>query len=293
MRRIIMSFSVFSYTASDLSLLPRRTDESNKGTYGRVLCVCGSVGMCGAAYLAAKAAYRSGAGLVRILTVRENLIPLQTALPEAIVTTYESDAPDTKTILDSLDWADVIVIGCGIGDGNTSRSVLSTVLRSTDKPRVIDADALNIISKNGALKKYLRGAIITPHPLEMSRLCGLSVEQIMEDTPTVAQDFAKRYGTVCLIKRHKTVISDGGDKIYVNDSGNSGMATAGSGDVLSGIIGGILAQDRDGSLGTMRGACLGAYIHGLCGDAAARRLGEYSMMASDMTDALPAVLKDI
>lgn len=274
-------------------MMPQRSDESNKGDYGKLLCVCGSVGMCGAAYLSAKAAYRTGAGLVRILTVRENLVPLQTALPEAIISVYDADDPDPHTVTDAAEWADAIVIGCGLGRSIGSRRITSQILKGSDKPKVIDADALNMISANPVLKKYLKETVITPHPLEMSRLTGISSDDILKSADRVAYDFAKKYGAICLLKKHETVVSDGSDALYVNKSGNNGMATAGSGDVLSGIIGGILAQNKDRSLSMKDAAALGAYIHGLAGDAAADRLGKYSMMACDIIDHISCVLKEI
>lgn len=285
--------TVFSYNKDNLSLMPKRTDESNKGTYGRLLCVCGSVGMCGAAYLAAKAAYRTGAGLVEILTVKENLIPLQGSLPEAIISVYDGNDPDLDAVLTSVERADAIVIGCGLGRSDGARKILGTVLRNTETPCVLDADALNIISANQALKKYLKGKIITPHPAEFSRLTGISTEEILKNAETLSLDFAQKHSTVCLIKRHETVVSDGSERVYVNKSGNSGMATAGSGDVLAGIIGGILAQNKNSDLSLFEAACLGTYIHGLCGDIAAEALGEYSLMASDIIDSLRKVLKSI
>ncbi len=290
-RRPFMSFDVYSYTKDELQKMPQRRDASHKGDYGRLLCICGSRGMCGAAYLSAKAAYRTGAGLVRILTVRENLVPLQTILPEAIVTVYDGEIPDRHTIAEALKWADATVIGCGLGKAAASRQVLSTALRLSDKPTLIDADGLNIISENSALKKYLCGKIITPHLLELSRLSGLSVSDIDKDREKAAYEFSKKHETVCVLKSHCTCVSDGSDKIYVNSSGNNGMATAGSGDVLSGIIGGILAQNKDLSLSMTEAAALGVYIHGLAGDIAAEAVGKYSLMASDIIDALPRVLK--
>lgn len=285
------NFSTFSYTQRDLSLLPARPQESNKATFGRVLCVCGSRGMCGAAYLAAKAAYRVGAGLVRILTVRENLPVLQTLLPEAIVTVYDGEMPEADIIAEAEAWADVLVIGCGLGVSRASRSLLSTILRISKKQKVLDADALNLLSRNPSLLKYAKGAIITPHPLEMSRLCKWDVEKILSDTACAAHELAKKHGLICVLKTHKTVVSDGGERIFVNTSGNSGMATGGSGDVLAGIVGGILAQARNTSLTPFEAACLSVYVHGLCGDVAASKLGEYSLMASDIIDALPTVTK--
>ena len=286
-------YTVFSYNKEDLLIMPKRTDESNKGTYGKLLCVCGSVGMCGAAYLSAKAAYRTGAGLVEILTVKENLIPLQTALPEAIVSIYDKDTPDLDAVMNAAERADAIVVGCGLGRTEVARKILGAVLRNTEKPCVVDADALNIIASNPTLKKYLKGKIITPHPAEFSRLTGFETDEILKNTESLSLSFAKKYGSVCLIKRHETVVSDGTEKIYVNKSGNSGMATAGSGDVLAGIIGGILVQNKNSNLTAFEITCLGAYIHGLCGDIAAGSLGEYSLMASDIIDSLPKVLKSI
>ena len=279
-----MDFSVMDWQVDELRRLPRRPQESNKGTFGRVLCVCGSVGMCGAAYFAAKAAYRVGAGLVRILTVEENRPILQTLLPEAIVTVYDADEPDLALVEEAAAWADVLVIGCGLGLSRTSRTLLAHLLRYSEKPKVLDADALNLLSRNPSLMKYIRGAILTPHPMEMSRLCGRSVEEILEDSEAIAHEFAERYGAVCVLKRHRTLTADGAGKVYRNTTGNSGMATGGAGDVLAGVIGGFLAQMRNGELPTAEIAALGVLLHGLSGDLAARELGEHSVMAGDLLD---------
>ena len=286
-------FSIFSYTHADLCLMPPRPEESNKGTFGRVLCVCGSRGMAGAAYLAGKAALRTGAGLVEILTPEENRTVLQTLLPEAIVTAYDSQSPCVYTVEQAVKRADAIVCGCGLGVTRQSLLVLSHVLRASQVPTVLDADAINLLSRNPSLLKYAKGKMITPHPLEMSRLCGLSAEEICADRPTVCHDFAKKHGLVCVLKGHETAVSDGGEAVYINHSGNSGMATGGSGDVLAGILGGIASQARDTELTSLQVAALGVYIHGLCGDAAAAKLGEYSVIASDIISALPNVLKGI
>ena len=283
--------STFSYIPTDLKKLPTRPIESNKGTFGRVLCVCGSYGMAGAAYFAAKSALRVGAGLVEILTVRENVPVLQTLLPEAIVTAYDSEMPDVDVIKFSLSKATAIVCGCGLGVSRASRTVLSCVLRNTTVPTVLDADALNLISKNPSLIKYACGKILTPHPVEMSRLINVSVEEILSDNIQICQSFAQKHSLVCVLKTHKTAVSDGSEKVYINTTGNSGMATGGSGDVLAGIIGGILAQAKNGDLSLLDSAALGVYIHGLAGDAAAAKLGEYSLIASDIIDALPTVTK--
>ncbi|MBQ8850077.1 MAG: NAD(P)H-hydrate dehydratase [Clostridia bacterium] len=285
-----MKLTAFSYAREDLAMMPPRFAESNKGDYGRLLCVCGSVGMCGAAYLSALAAYRTGAGLVRILTPKENLIPLQTSLPEAIVSVYDGESSDLTAISEAVEWADAIVIGCGLGRSYASGKVLGTVLREATAPVVIDADALNIISESAALKKYMSGNIITPHLLEMSRLCGLSVTDINSDRESTAYGFAKATGAVCVLKSHRTCVSDGSERIYVNTSGNNGMSTAGSGDVLAGIIGGILAQNKRGSITLTDAASLGVYLHGIAGDIAAESLGEYSLMARDIIASIPKAL---
>jgi len=282
-----MKNDCFSYTERDLSRMPRRPAESHKGTFGRVLCVCGSAGMCGAAYFAAKAAYRVGAGLVRILTVEENRSVLQTLIPEAIVSVY-----DPHTLADAVEWADVLVVGCGLGVTPASRGLLSDLLRMReDKPTVLDADALNLLARNPSLIKYARGAVITPHVGEMCRLTALPGEEILADPVRVAQDFAQKHACVCVLKSHRTVVSDGTEGVYRNNSGNSGLATGGSGDVLAGIIGGILAQGLGGALTTMEAACLGVYLHGLCGDEASAKLSEYSVMAGDILDAIPKVMR--
>lgn len=283
----------FSYTRQDLSLLPRRPAESNKGTFGRVLCVCGSKGMAGAAYLCAKATLRCGAGLVEIFTPEENRIVLQTLLPEAIVTTYDADEPQLHELERAVSRATAIVCGCGLGTSRQASSILGRVLRSSSVPTVLDADALNILSRNAALMKYAKGKIITPHLYEMSRLTRIDAEQIAAEATTVCQSFAQSHELVCVLKGHRTAVSDGGASVYINRSGNSGMSTAGAGDVLAGVIGGILAQNRDGALSEFQVASLGVYIHGLSGDAAAEMLGEYSVIASDIIDCLPKILKHV
>lgn len=284
-----------SFDIKALSLLPKRKERSNKGDFGRLLVVAGSEGMGGAAYFAAKAAYRMGAGLVEIFTHKANLIPLQTLVPEAIITVYDEYQKDS--LLASLERADALVIGCGLGQTAESRAILGDALRNKKEelPTVIDADGLNLLSKNPSLLKYAKGAVITPHFLEMSRLTGIAVPEISNDTKNTSKDFAKKHSLVCVLKDHNTVISDGGEDIYINKRGNNGMATAGSGDVLAGVVGGILAQAsrQEKSESLLTYAALGVYIHSVAGDVAAERLGEYSLMASDIIDAIPTVLKRI
>ncbi len=288
-----MTAKTFTYTAKDLSLLPKRTPDSDKTHYGRLLLVCGSIGMSGAAYLSAKAALRTGAGLAEILTPEENRVILQTLLPEAIVTAYDKNALDMDKISERISRADAVVCGCGLGTHSYSRTLLAHLLRNCELPTVLDADALNLLSLNPSLLKHAEGKIITPHMGEMSRLCGKPIEEIKKSPEKLCRELAHRHSLVCVLKGHRTLVSDGGERLYVNNSGNSGMASAGSGDVLAGIIGGILAQNKHASLDALTASSLGVYIHGLCGDHAAQRLGEYSLMASDIIDALPSILKTV
>ena len=293
MKAFSENFSTYSYIRSDLSRLPARLKRSNKGTFGRVLCVCGSENMSGAAYLCAKAAYRTGSGLVEILTPECNRVILATLLPEAIITTYSSASPEPSIIREAKKRADAIVIGCGIGTSLSSKKVLFTILSEAKAPCVIDADALNIIAKDEELLPLLKGKIITPHPAEMSRLMGVSdIEAILDDTEKTAYDFAKKNECVCVLKTHESVVSDGSCKIYKNNCGNNGMATGGSGDVLAGIIGGILSQMKNEPTTDLTlAASLGVYIHALAGDCAAARLGERSVMASDIVDSICETIK--
>ena len=286
----------FSYDTGELSIMPKREADGNKGAFGRILCVCGSEGMAGAAYLAAKAAYRSGAGLVEVLTHRVNLPIIQTLIPEAVVSVYDEDY-QRDTILSCVERADAIVIGCGLSQSVLARNVLSDVLRARGEniPLVIDADALNLLSRNRSLLKYAKGAVITPHVAEMSRLCGRSIEEIKADKEQTAKDFAEKYSLVCVLKDHVSVVSDGGEEVYINKRGNSGMATGGSGDVLAGIIGAILCQasKRSEKIDMLSLASLGVYIHSFAGDLAASEIGEYSVMASDIIESIPKVLKRV
>ena len=289
------NYTHFSFDSFPIDILPKRKERSSKGDYGRVLCICGSVGMAGAAYLCAKACYRVGAGLVEIFTPEENRAVLQISLPEAIITAYTEENM-SELLLASIKKADCIAVGCGLSVTPLSRSLLSTLLRLLEEisikkiPLILDADALNLISKNPSFLKYVSGSIITPHMLEFSRLSGIPVNEVLDTPERLALNYARKNSLICVLKDHNTIVSDGSERIYINNTGNNGMSTAGSGDVLTGIIAGLVAQSRNASLDI---AALGVYIHGLCGDIAARQLSQYSLMASDLIDALPTVFNGI
>lgn len=283
-----MMMRKFSYSQKDIKkLLPKRDQNSNKGSCGRVLIIGGSPCMAGAPTFSAKAAYRTGCGLVEVFTHEQNRVVLQTLVPEAVLSTWDEKV-DFEKFENSIKKADVIAVGMGLSTSEKALEILSFTLEKYSCPLIIDADALNIMAKNPELFNLLvkHAVIITPHPLEMSRLSGISIEQILENIPAAAQDFADANKVICVLKDHHTAVaSPHADMIYINQSGNSGMSTGGSGDVLDGIIAGLLAQGTE----PYTAATLGVYLHGLAGDIASEMLSEYSVMASDIIDALPEI----
>lgn len=270
------------------AMLPARKADSNKGTYGKVLVIAGSRGMSGAAYLNALSAYRAGAGLVRIYTAEENRVILQAGLPEAVVTTY--DFFDEHELVKLLNWADTVCIGSGIGRSEKSRKILKTTLANVEVPCVIDADGLNLLAEH---KKYFEGlspekVILTPHMKEFSRLTGKDVEEVRRNRVKLLRDFTAENGFTCVLKDARTLVLSGDGRMYVNRSGCAAMAKAGSGDVLAGIIAGLLAQGAD--VGTA--AVLGTFLHGCAGEYAEKELGSYSVMAGEIAGSLGKVIKE-
>ncbi|MGN0333031.1 MAG: NAD(P)H-hydrate dehydratase [Lachnospiraceae bacterium] len=259
-------------------MLPPRKEDTNKGSFGKVLVIAGSKGMSGAAYFNAKSAYLTGAGLVRIYTPEENRAILQQLLPEAIITTYEDYCEEE--LLRLLKWADVICIGSGIGMENVSHKLLETVIKRCEVPCVIDADGLNILAEHmDVLKEACHHEyLLTPHMKEMSRLCKESVEDIKKNRLDILKTFTGETDAVCVLKDSRTVVGKTGERFVVNSSGNSCMAKAGSGDILAGIITGFLAQ----GMFPYEAAILGVYVHGKAGDFARRERGSYSVMAEDL-----------
>lgn len=291
----------YMFESSDLkNRMPKRYADSNKGTYGRVLLIAGSKGMSGAAYLAAKAAYLTGAGLVRIYTEESNRQILQQLLPEAVLTTYiEPDkagemqagkAVEEQTA-ELLGWADVVCIGCGLGVSECSKALLKTVLKNNAKPCVIDADGLNILAGFSAEEKIQyrlneKCYILTPHMKEMSRLTGETVENLKKERKKLLREFVKKVHVVCALKDSRTLVAAPDKALYLNTTGNSAMSKGGAGDVLAGVITGLLAQ----GLAVYEAASLGVYLHGLAGDAARDKKGGYSVLAGDIAEALAEIL---
>jgi len=275
---------------SDISeKFPKRKKDSHKGSFGKVLVIAGSNTMAGAAWFSGKGAYLSGCGLVEIFTPEKNRDILLTKLPEAIVTDYSQDSLDVSLLREKIDWADVILAGPGIGLSHTAEVIIKEVLSQKEKPVVLDADGLNIIAANPSLlKKTKADVVITPHLGEMSRLTGREISQIKENLIHSAKSFAEKYHVVCVLKDARTVIASQ-ENCCINPTGCNGMASGGSGDVLSGLIAGILAQNKT----PMEAAALGAYIHGKAGEDAARLQGNASMLASDILNQIPQVIKEL
>lgn len=285
-------------TPSDLAALPSRPRDAHKGTFGRVLIIGGAIGMCGAPYFAAKAAYRTGTGLVEVMTASDNRIPLQTLIPEAVFTAWNPSTPMSDSeIAAILTRADAVVLGCGLGQSDAARTLTEQVLHLCQRPLVLDADALNLIAAHNPLRDALKArnapTVLTPHLGEAARLSGLNVPEITSDLINTANELAARHNATCVLKDARSVVSDG-QRTYVQDRGNSGMATGGSGDCLAGIIGSLLCQYRSyRDLSPTKLAALGVLLHAMAGDCTAQRLGEHAIMASDIADATGDVLRDL
>lgn len=279
----------FGYEKQDLFLgFPKRKKNSHKGSYGKVLMIAGSKGMSGAAYLSAKAAYAVGAGLVQIYTHEENRVILQQLLPEAIITTY--DTFDSEQLEKLIQWADLIGIGCGLGKSDTAERVMQYTLKRALVPCVVDADGINILSKHMEWIEETNALIVlTPHMKEMSRMLQCSVRELIEQRMEKLHAFVERYKVVCVLKDARTLVAKEHRNTYLNLSGNAAMAKAGSGDVLAGVIVGILAQQCE----PYTSACLGVFLHGLAGDMARDKKGAYSVLASDLVAEISSVLKNI
>ena len=282
------SFRLYHLEPSDLKCIPPRDESGNKGTFRKILVIAGSESMCGAAYLSARAALMSGAGMVKIYTEESNRTPLSVLLPEALLSAYSAGKPDTDLLQKDLAWADGVVIGPGLGVSDTSRRILSCFLKENRLPCVMDADALNLLAENPKLWESLNApCILTPHVGEMSRLTGKAAADIKKDPVATAAKFAREKGVVCILKdaRSVTALPDG--RCWLNLSGNSALSTAGSGDVLSGIAASLWTQHQDLAVPP---AAMAAYIHGLCGETASRKYSRSAVTARNVLEVLPEYL---
>ena len=270
-------------------LLPRAVD-AHKGDFGKVCIVAGSLGMSGAAALAGRSALRAGAGLVRVATPK-SVLPIVASIEPCFTTiSLPEDSLgriSTKAlpvILEIVGQNDAVAFGPGVGVAGALRSVLKALLEQEQLQLLIDADGLNNLASLRNWPDYVKANVtLTPHPGEMKRLwSGLFREQLPADRQEQATRLAKQTATVVVLKGAGTIITDG-ERVYINQTGNPGMATAGSGDVLTGVITSLIGQ----GLSDFDAAVLGVYIHGLAGDIAAGKLGHVGMMTTDIVDSLP------
>ncbi|MBQ6393089.1 MAG: NAD(P)H-hydrate dehydratase [Eubacterium sp.] len=288
-----ISPAVYTYDMSDLTRIAERKPWSNKGTYGKVLMVAGARNMAGAACLAGEAAYRSGSGLIRLFSCEENRLILQSLLPEAILTTYMGEEDALSALREAISWASVIGFGPGLGTGALTEKMMGMILSEGKVPLVIDADGINILARLraeesplwGAFINYKHGIILTPHLMEMSRLCRKPVEEIKGSLIDTARALSDA-GHIIVLKDARTIVADGSGTSYLNTSGNHGMSVGGSGDVLTGVICGLLA----GGTELAEAARLGVYIHGLAGDYAAGQTGFHALLARDIIQGLMEIL---
>jgi NAD(P)H-hydrate epimerase len=274
--------------------MPSRPAEGHKGTFGHVFVVAGSTGFTGAAKLAALAAARSGVGLVTV-GVPESVASIVAAdmwecmtrpLPAA-----DSGGLARSAVKPALRFAndkDAVAIGPGLGQHSETTALVENFLKDVHIPTVVDADALNALAAAGQTA-LLEGSIATPHPGELARLTGKTTNEIQANRAVVASAFAKDQGCILLLKGHRSIVADPSGQVYENPTGNAGMATGGSGDVLTGILGGLLAQ----GMKLVECALLGVYVHGLAGDIAAQRVTERALIARDIIDALPEAWRQL
>ncbi len=284
-----------AHTKEDLKKIPKRLAYSHKGTYGKILIVAGAKNMAGAAYFSAKAAYRTGAGLVKVLTVEENRTVIQEKIPEAILATYDPEWASHEPgefkeyIRKQTDWADVVVLGPGLGTAEYSRLLVEAVLEHAYVPIVLDADAINLAARYPYLKKFFtENIILTPHLSECARLTGKSIDEIRENLIETAREVAEQNNVTCVLKDAATVIARKDGNVFVNTSGSAAMAKGGSGDVLCGVIAGLLGLGMD----ECEAASLGVYVHGLAGEAAEKRFGVHSVLAGELADCIGEVINE-
>lgn len=273
-------------------MIPVRDRHTNKGSYGKPLIIAGSKDMTGAAFMSAMAAYRTGAGVVTVLTHSSADEYLKSVLPEAIVKSYD-DNPEM--ILErTMPAASVIVIGPGMSVGELPKKIVGYVLLHAEVPVIADADALNIISENTdswladeRRRSFSYPLIITPHVGEMSRLSGYEISEIASNIPHYALEFARRYRVYCVLKDAVSAVASENGELFLTTCGNPGMASAGSGDVLTGVLAAVNAWKGCDIFGRI---ALGVQLHAEAGDKAAEKVGEHSLMARDIIDAIPEVL---
>jgi NAD(P)H-hydrate epimerase len=275
--------------------LPHRAEDSNKGTYGKVLIIGGSRGKSGAAAMAGQAALRSGAGLVTVATAVSVLPVIAETMPELMTEALAETSEGTianQSISNLLGGKTILGIGPGLTSFPETSAFVRRMIEECTIPVVVDADGLNAFA---GFDKQIQGEgkniILTPHPGEMARLIGKHVDHVIANRIDVARTFAVDHDVYVVLKGFRTIVAAPDESIYVNPTGNPGMATAGTGDILTGMITGIVAQEHLGSF--LDRICLAVYLHGLAGDLAAEEIGEESMVATDLLRFLPQAWENL
>ncbi len=274
------------YDSDIKAMLPERFTVSNKGTYGNALCLVGSYKMPGAAFMSVSGALRSGAGLVTAAFPKSMYEAVTSTLHECVTIPCSEGEEGTfnsesfKDIYPALAKCNAVLAGCGMGLNDDTKAFINLVLKNTTKPLIIDADGLNAISENPAILKEIKApVIITPHPGEMSRLTGKSVSEIVANPKEIAVEFAKEYNCIVVLKGANTVVTNG-TELYINQTGNNGLAKGGSGDLLSGIMVSLSAQGMD----ALTCAEAAVYIHGDLADYVANKLSARGMLVTDLIE---------
>ena len=278
----------------DTTLL-QRDATGNKGTFGKVAVVAGNQEITGAALLCAKAVLKSGAGMVKVLSGDKTLDVIRRNLPEAMVQSLDEESLIAENIKKAVEWADSVVIGPRIGTDKTAYLKMQSILYDfpDTKKLIIDADGINLIAKNPELKELtdkVNNVVYTPHMLELSRLTGVEINALKENLDKVMSNIIKDNQAVFVCKDSVTRVYKDEKKVFINRFGNSGMATAGSGDVLAGIIASIAARKN---VDIYEGTVLGVHLHSLAGDLAASECGKNGLLAGDIINALPVLIKNM
>lgn len=263
--------------------LPIRDKNAHKGDFGKVGIIAGSYGMTGAAYLCASAALRTGSGLVYSIASSDISHILSAKFTEVIV----KDLNTPEEILDFIDGLDGVAIGPGLGLNEEKRKIVNQVLKNYEKPLVVDGDGINLMDKD-VLRNRKATTIITPHSGEMGRFIGRDSKEVDDNRIYYSKMASNKYNVITILKGNRTIISQN-DKLYINDTGNPGMATAGSGDVLAGMIISLICQNLD----PFHACTMAVYAHGLAGDMAKLDFGEYGMIASDILNYMPKALRSL
>ncbi len=278
---------------SDIPQLPSRAVDSHKGSYGRAVLIGGSVGMSGAISLAGLGALRGGAGLVSLACPRSVWSAVAAIEPSYLTIPLPEDShgrlavPSIPEIMTASQNADAVAIGPGLGQSEELREVVSQIVRGVNVPCVVDADALNLlVDRLEVFQSAPSIRVLTPHPGEFARLTGLTTREVQANRESLAVEFAQRHRVVLVLKGAGTVVTDG-NRLFINRTGNPGLATGGTGDVLTGLVTALLAQGA----APFDAACLGCHLHGLAGDIAAEELSPLGLIASDLPKYLPLAWK--